>query len=369
MPVTMKEIAKIAGVSQPAVSAALSSKGTTKVSEEMRRKILRIAEELNYMPNNAAQRLRGRATRTIGIFGVPYVSVLTQALMLDISLELEKLNYNLLTCYGDGEDAAVSAVRELVGKGIDGLIITTDFNPLEHFRTPPVPYVFCPPCQLDGFDVAIDRASGIADAFAALQKKGCRRAGYATLSVRDLALKHPNREKYDGIVASLNRYRMEVDREAVILLNHYHGDAEKIVRKIRSLHLDVLFCSNDYIACRLMASLLRWGVRIPEDLKLVGYDGLSLCDIAPVPLATVVQPNSLFAENIVRLLMKRIAAKQLSPEPEGILLHSYFYPSESCGFANPHLDTLEFAGDTFSTLELNWKLFHQQKYKQKKEEK
>ena len=258
MPVTMKEIAKIAGVSQPAVSAALSSKGTTKVSEEMRRKILRIAEELNYMPNNAAQRLRGRATRTIGIFGVPYVSVLTQALMLDISLELEKLNYNLLTCYGDGEDAAVSAVRELVGKGIDGLIITTDFNPLEHFRTPPVPYVFCPPCQLDGFDVAIDRASGIADAFAALQKKGCRRAGYATLSVRDLALKHPNREKYDGIVASLNRYRMEVDREAVILLNHYHGDAEKIVRKIRSLHLDVLFCSNDYIACRLMASLLRW---------------------------------------------------------------------------------------------------------------
>ena len=154
MPVTMKEIAKIAGVSQPAVSAALSSKGTTKVSEEMRRKILRIAEELNYMPNNAAQRLRGRATRTIGIFGVPYVSVLTQALMLDISLELEKLNYNLLTCYGDGEDAAVSAVRELVGKGIDGLIITTDFNPLEHFRTPPVPYVFCPPYQLDGFDVA-----------------------------------------------------------------------------------------------------------------------------------------------------------------------------------------------------------------------
>ena len=102
MPVTMKEIAKIAGVSQPAVSAALSSKGTTKVSEEMRRKILRIAEELNYMPNNAAQRLRGRATRTIGIFGVPYVSVLTQALMLDISLELEKLNYNLLTCNGDG---------------------------------------------------------------------------------------------------------------------------------------------------------------------------------------------------------------------------------------------------------------------------
>ena len=53
MPVTMKEIAKIAGVSQPAVSVALSSKGTTKVSEEMRRKILRIAEELNYMPNNA----------------------------------------------------------------------------------------------------------------------------------------------------------------------------------------------------------------------------------------------------------------------------------------------------------------------------
>ena len=367
MPVTMKEIAKIAGVSQPAVSAALSSKGTTKVSEEMRRKILRIAEELNYMPNNAAQRLRGRATRTIGIFGVPYVSILTQALMLDISLELEKLNYNLLTCYGDGEDAAVSAVRELVGKGIDGLIITTEFNLLKHFKSPPVPYVFCPCCQTEGFDITIDHAAGTEMVFELLYDKGYRRFGYVALYPDDLKEGHPNREKYNGILNGLRRHRLEYDSEMVIFLSCYDGDTEKIVERIRSLMPEVLFCQNDYLASRLIMPLMRAGIRIPEDLILIGYDGLTLCDIVAVPLATIIQPNQLFADQIVKLLMKRIHDKQLDMKPEGRLIKPYFYPSESCGMSNVRLNKLKFASDTFSTLELNWKLYNNKKQKEEKQ--
>ena len=358
MLVTMKEIARIAGVSQPAVSAALSSKGTTKVSEEMRRKILRIAEELNYMPNNAARRLKGRATQTIGIFGVPYVSVLTQALMLNLSLELEKLNYNLLTCYGDGEEAAVSAVKELVSKGIDGLIITTDFNPLSHFKLPPVPFVFSPPCQAEGFDIAVDHAAGTEEVFELLYRKGCRRFGFAALFPEDLIEGHPNREKYEGILRGLRRHRLAPLPEPVVYLDSYGGDAEKIAEKIRSLELDALFCQNDYIATRLIMPLLRAGVKIPGDLFLIGYDGLTLCDIVAVPLATIVQPNQLFAQEIVQLLMKRIHTKQELAQPAGILLKPYFYPSESCGMPNDRLKRLQFAMDTFSTLELNWKLCH-----------
>ena len=127
----MKEIARLAHVSQPAVSAALNGSGSTKVSAEKREEILALVSKLNYTPNRMAQRLKGGASRTIGIFGVPYVSILQQSMMLELSVELSKYDYNLLTCYGEKGEAAVAAVSEMLNKGVDGIIINTDFNPLE----------------------------------------------------------------------------------------------------------------------------------------------------------------------------------------------------------------------------------------------
>lgn len=100
---------------------------------------------------------------------------------------------------------------------------------------------------------------------------------------------------------------------------------------------------------------------------MIGYDGLTLCDIVAVPLATIIQPNQLFADQIVKLLMKRIHDKQLDMKPEGRLIKPYFYPSESCGMSNARLNKLKFASDTFSTLELNWKLYNNKKQKKEKQ--
>jgi LacI family transcriptional regulator len=336
----MKDIARIAGVSQPAVSAALSTRKTSKVSQEMRKKILQIADELNYMPNNAAQCLKGKATRTIGIFGVPYVSVMTQALTLDISLQLSKNNYNLLSCYGDGETAEFQAVKELIGKGIDGLIITGFHNPLCQFKTPPIPYVFCPPCKLKGVDVTIDHASGTAAVLDELLRKGYSRPGYLVPCRSDTTSNSPNHEKYQGFLNALEKHHIAPIPDSLIVLEDYNGDIECIIKKIKSMKLDVLFCSNDYLASRLMNPLIASGIRIPEDLILIGYDGLSLCDITPVPLATIVQPNALFAKKIVEILLERIKNKQFAVAPRGIFLEPYFYPSESCGISNPLLKNL-----------------------------
>ena len=79
------------------------------------------------------------------------------------------------------------------------------------------------------------------------------------------------------------------------------------------------------------------------------------------------QENQLFADQIVKLLMKRIHDKQLDMKPEGRLIKPYFYPSESCGMSNVRLNKLKFASDTFSTLELNWKLYNNKKQKEEKQ--
>lgn len=355
MTVTMKDIARIAGVSQQAVSAALSTHKTMKVSETMRKKIQHIATTLNYMPNNAAQCLKGKATRTIGIFGVPYVSVMTQALMLDISLELSKENYNLLSCYGEGAEAEFQAVKELIGKGIDGLIITGFSNPLCCFKASPVPYVFCPPCKLSGFDVTVDHAAGTALALDELLKMGYSRPGYLVSCQSELNSNSPNYEKYQGFLGALKKHRMKPITDSLIALKDYDGDVERIIRKVKAMKLDILFCSNDYLASRLMNPLMAHGIRIPEDMALIGYDGLSLCDITTVPLATIIQPNTAFAKNIVEILLERIRNKQFNDVPKGIALKPYFYPSGSCGALTGMLKKIKMI-DTFSTLELNWKI-------------
>lgn len=83
MSVTMKEIANIAGVSRQAVAAVLSGSGSSRVSSTTRERIRHLAASLHYIPNGRAQSLKGAGNRTIGVYGVPYASVLEQCFFMN----------------------------------------------------------------------------------------------------------------------------------------------------------------------------------------------------------------------------------------------------------------------------------------------
>jgi DNA-binding LacI/PurR family transcriptional regulator len=355
MAVTMKEIARIAGVSQQAVSAAFNMKGTTKLSEERRQRILQIAKNLNYTPNSAAQRLKGGATKMIGVFGVSYVSVLQQSLLLDFSLILDKKGYSLITCYGRSEKAAARAVNEMIAKGIDGLIITTVENPLDNSTVPAIPHVFCPPGRAPKFDITVDRFSGAFEATEKLIAQGCRKFGFMLPAVSNISVQ-PDCEKREGVEAALRLHGLTLPDEAVIEIREYCGMASEMIHQIQKLKLDAILCSNDYVGSCLVSLLLRNGIRVPEDIKVTGFDGLLICDLCPVPLATVIQPNQLLAQKAVEILLERIQHKTVKDPPRGISLKPYFYPSVSAGFENSRLENINFISDTYSTLELNWNL-------------
>ncbi len=358
MAVTMKEIAHLAGVSQPAVSAALSGRGSVRVSDELRARILRIARDLDYVPNSAAQRLRGRKTNTIGIYGVPYVSVLTQSLMLSISLDLAAAGYNLLSCYGDTDEASYRAIKELVGKGIDGLIILTEENHILKFKKPPVPYVYCPPFSLSDFDFAIDHKAGCRLGTAKLIESGCRRIGFICTNDWETSVtnrKHASLEKLAGIRSALEEHGLPMPKEFVLTHESCQYSASTLARRVKELALDGLICANDYLAAKLMLPLAQAGISIPEDLKIVGYDGLSICDFTTVPLATIVQPMIRLSKLTTETMLSRIKSHILRPEPCKQLLQPSFYANESCGMPSENTDLL-ISSDSYSTIELNLKL-------------
>ncbi|MBR4674338.1 MAG: LacI family DNA-binding transcriptional regulator [Victivallales bacterium] len=350
MAFTMKDIAKIAGVSQQAVAAALSDRGTSKVSEKTRERVRAIAEKLHYVPNQNAKRLRGGSSNTIGIYGVPYVSVLEQSLFFELSVELSRYGYNLTVNYGMGEKASEQAIRNLLSHGVDGIIVTTMDNPMTQFEVDSVPYVFSPTAGKENYDVVVDHAAGTREAMKALVAKGRKSVVCLAPTFMGGYYEEANRQKYQGIVEGLK----EIGATPTILtVEECGGEGAVVVEHLRQMAPDILFCINDYFAGRMLSLLLAAGIRVPDDIMVFGYDGLSICDLCAVPLSTVIQPQKKRAEIAVKLLLERIKEGNKTPAPAGIKLPSYFYPSASCGFTNEKIQQLPLY-NTFSMLETNW---------------
>ena len=253
MAYTMKDIAKIAGVSRQAVAAALSDTGTSKVSEKTRERVRTIAEKLHYVPNQNAKRLRGGSSNMIGIYGVPYVSVLEQSLFLELSVELSRYGYNLTTSYGWGEKASEQAIRNLLAHGVDGVIVTTMDNPMTKFELDKVPYVFSPTAGVEDYDVVVDHAAGTCEAMKALVAAGRKSAVCLAPTFMGGYYEEANRQKYQGIVEGLKEIGVT---PSILTVEECGGEGAVLVERLRQMAPDVLFCVNDYFAGRMVSLLL-----------------------------------------------------------------------------------------------------------------
>ena len=364
MPATMNDIARVAGVSRQAVAAALNPGGTSKVSEKMRNRILHIAKLLNYIPNQAARHLKGVANHTIGVYGAPYAYAAEQTYFNELCQAFDRRGYNLITSYGISMEAAGYAVRNLLEKGIDGLIVTTAYNPLSAGLSSLIPSVFCPPARMENADIFIDHAAGMFLAAEHLLKRGCRKGIYLLPSRSRSVFSSPDREKCAGLRKAFDQYGKEF---STLTLEECSGKAAVLVDRLKQLAPDAVFCCNDYFAGRLIGTLLAHGIKVPEEIKVVGYDGLSFCDLCAIPLATVIQTIRKKAELTVELLLRRMTAGDTRAEPAMCAVKPYFQPSASCGEQNERLELFPIYDDQLS-LEMMWEqnLLHAEE-KNKKE--
>ena len=349
MAVTMKEIARQAKVTQPAVSAALNGSDSVKVSEATRKRILEIARKCNYTPNTAAQRLKGKASRTIGIFGVPYVSELNQTQLLALSLALEKRGYNLLSSYGRDE-VGINALNSMIAKGVDGIIVTTEENPLLGSSLK-IPYVHIPPWPCDSFDGAVDHRGGFREMGNYLFSAGCRKIAYLGINkLSGNSPSHPDWIKYSGLRDAFTRHR-KTDA-SVFHFSYEEADfsVRKLVDMVKTFSPDAVCCANDYLAAETILNLKRNGFSIPDQIKILGYDGLTLVNFVSPPITTMSQPIFELAEFAVELLLERLKSKEEDIRPVKKMFLPCFLPNSSSGFSAAPADQLRLH-NTFMTLE------------------
>jgi DNA-binding LacI/PurR family transcriptional regulator len=326
MSVTIKDIAMLAGVSHQAVSAALNGNGSSRVSAVNKEKICRIARELNYVPNAIARKFVGGNTKAIGIVSAVYPGW-NMHLMGEICLLLTSKGYHTLINHFSGGTSfsPQSTLLELVSRGIDGVIILNSNSRKELRKGLTVPCVFGSHNHLDGYDVAVNNETTGYIGTRHLLAHGHDRVMY--LSV----MHHPGNERLQGWERAHAERNIAVTPEDAVALRDIGGSFSNLMEIIRARRFRAVFCSNDYIAAKLMKALLTHGVRVPEDIAIMGCDGHSFIEFGPVSLSTVIQPIRPQAEAIVDLMLKRIETRETGSRPADINVEPLLHLGGSCG--------------------------------------
>ena len=327
MSVTMKELARLAGVSRQAVSATFNQSSHSRVSPKTREKILRLSKLVDFVPNQAARQLNGVRNRLIGITSIPRNSGIGIVLQMEITTILQQHGYGILTdsIALDNFDPK-SALKEFRMRKVEGVMAFSVPAPFEQPRSSAMPIVYCSAHNLGrGFDIETDRANGGYIAAEHLLQHGRKKPVFLALNDSPY-----NQEKFNGFRKSLQEHGLKVTKDHFVTCEKNPSAAE-IAEHVRNIKTDSILCANDYIAAKMIIALQKTGSRIPEDIAIIGFDGYAFCDFTPVSLTTVVQPIKEQAEMAVSLLFERIKNKDTQFKFANMKLNTSLRLAASCG--------------------------------------
>ncbi len=321
-PITLREVAAQAGVSSTAVSAVLSQSPTrhVRVSEETRARILKAAHDLRYRPNRAARSLRSARTNVIGVYTAwgylnPYVP-LTAQIIGGLHQGCDAHHKDLLLHGMNRGRTAEDIYAELTGGMIDGLILyTAAFDPLAALLAESaLPVVALINAQPGLPAVLADDAAGARLLAEHLAGRGHRRVAYLPGNASASSVGR----RQAAFVEHASALGMAVT-ECATLSGH---------ETVSALDLDWLdlpparrptaaACWNDLTGFNLLDHCHRRGLRVPEDLAVVGFDGVDPVRGGGVVLTTIQAPWVDVARKAVDLLIDTLAGQ--TPPPETLL--------------------------------------------------
>ena len=313
----IREVAKRAGVSTATVSRVLSRPDV--VSPDTRVRVLKAVERLGYAPNSVAKNLRTLKSRKL-LVTVPDISNPFFALILQGIEDMAQRNgYAVLV--GDTQHDEQREERYalmLKQKEADGLIFLGHRLPKLAASVVQELAPNCAPivngCEFSADlgvpSVHIDNAKAASEAMEHLYGLGHRRIGVVTGPL----LSPLSRDRLKGAVASASAQGAEAD----VLVRHgdfsIRSGAEAASTLLEgSTRPTAIFCFNDEMAMGVIAEARSRGLRVPDNLSVVGFDDIRFAQCTDPPLTTVAQPMREIGERTVRLLLAILNGTQLSP--------------------------------------------------------
>ena len=309
-PITIKDIAKILGVSPSTVSRAL--KDHPDISEGTRNMVKTFAQKVNYRPNALALSLRSQKTKTLGLIIPEIVHHFFSSVISGVEDLAYGEGYHVMVCQSaENFHREVINTQALLDLRVDGLLVsvsktTKDFTHLKNAMQDGTPIVFfdriCDQIETD--KIVIDDFEGARIATTHLIETGARKIVHLSASPHLLIGKN----RYEGYCTALRNHQIEIE-ERLVLKCDTREDVISLQKHILALapEIDGVFAVNDSTAIATMQVLQENGYKIPQDIGVVGFGDGPNATISFPTLTTVEQKGYEMGREAVRLLIQRLA--------------------------------------------------------------
>lgn len=308
MPSGLENIAKAANVATSTVSRALTGKAG--VSAEKREEILKLADEMGYQPNLQARRLR--SGKTMGLALITYVS------QTEIAQKRQNFIYNLaqkmfgethLFVLNKDEDLNI-VIQRIISERYSAIIlngISADVktSSLKTLASKKIPLVSIDE-EIEGADnVLIDRSTGTYQAARMLLLSGCRNPVFF---LSESYLKDPYEPRFAGIKKAYESLGLDPASINVLPVrsSDYKSGFDLADKVLKTMHCDGIFAYNDNMAGGAMRALTKAGIKVPEEIKIIGFDDIPVSAFLPVSLTTAAQPIENVTEKALELAYQKM---------------------------------------------------------------
>ncbi len=332
MKVTIKDIAREAGVSVAAVSLVLNQK-ECRIADDTKKRIIEVAKQFNYTVNQQARSLVTKRSNVIGLIIPDIENIFFSALSKRVEEYCRKKGYAIMIVNSDENPKEdIELLHVLVSRGVDGILYTPSLGSDEDYekiktylKTLPIPYVLVDR-YLDGIDcnkVFIDNMNGSFQAVSMLVKSGHTKIGCIASGVR----KSTTNSRITGYKEAMNHFNLPVDENYIFDGQYKMIGGYEAGKEIVNSDLTAVYICNDMMTLGFLKYLGECGKKVPEDFSIISYDNTLHNFVVSPKITTIDQDLGKLARNSCRLLLKNINNENV--EPEVICLHPQLIVNES----------------------------------------
>jgi len=331
MEVTIKDIAERAQVSYATVSRALNNKYG--VHEKTRKKVLSIATEMEYSPNAVARGLVKKRTHTLGLIIPDITNPFYPGVARGIEDGAAEAGFSVILCNSNWERGRERQYIDLVAeKRVDGVILAPIENREEMLKTSytdriPVVYVDKAPKKTRNSFVVIDNIRGGFLATKHLIEQGYDTIGFIGASEESWYID----ERLQGYKMAFEQYGLSIREEFIRLSDFKQDTGHKIICEMIDTgdYPRSVFAENDLLALGVMQGVRERGLRIPQDVAVVGFDDIPFAGFPEIQLSTIYQPKYEMGKKAVEVLIEQIesgraAGTKIYLEPQLVVRGSSF---------------------------------------------
>ncbi len=331
MPITIYDVAREAGVSMATVSRVIN--GNPNVKPKTRKKVLEVIERLQYRPNAVARGLASKKTTTVGVV-IPDISNPLYAEVVRGIEDIAKMyNYNIILSNSDlQKERELELINTLLEKQVDGLLfmgeeLTDEHRNLLYTSNVPVVIALTHDEKKELPSVNIDNYLASKEAVTYLLNHGHKKIAMITGPLTDY---QKGFLRYKGYIDALSENGIEIEERLIRVGNYRYNSGLQLMSEI--LREDgekptAVFAASDEMAIGAIHAIYDAGFSIPNDLKVLSFDGTNLTEMVRPRLTTIVQPLYDVGAVAMRFLTKHMNEETI--EQEHVILAHHLLERES----------------------------------------